>query len=219
MVHSARATGYIVSGLPTTSRATTRRRPLTPRTTTQVRLCKQLLDKRTGALLVLPLTTRTPPQRSRPISSLEVLSMGRGRRRLCQCSRRLFWSMAWGNRSIALLPLMSYITLIIHIVSPVYFTAKERGHPMQDQPQQPQQEQPPHQFTQYPPQQQSYPPQYRPPMPQPPPPPKKPRKRVWVGIAIAFCLLVLLVLLLAFSLWAPPHRQALIHQVRPHNLL
>jgi len=54
MVHSARATGYIVSGLPTSSRATTRRRPLTPRTTTQVRLCKQLLDKRTGALLVLP---------------------------------------------------------------------------------------------------------------------------------------------------------------------
>src|SRR5215831_15172660 len=28
------------------------RRPLTPRTTTQVRLFKQLLDKRTGALLV-----------------------------------------------------------------------------------------------------------------------------------------------------------------------
>ncbi len=54
MVHSARATGYIVSGLPTYSRATTGRRPLTPRTTTQVRLFKQLLDKRTGALLVLP---------------------------------------------------------------------------------------------------------------------------------------------------------------------
>jgi len=55
MVHSAKATGYIVSGLPTSSRATTRRRPLTPRTTTQVRLFKQLLDKRTGALLELPL--------------------------------------------------------------------------------------------------------------------------------------------------------------------
>ena len=55
MVHSARATGYIVSGLPTYSRATTGRRPLTPRTTTQVRLFKQLLDKRTGALLALPL--------------------------------------------------------------------------------------------------------------------------------------------------------------------
>jgi hypothetical protein len=55
MVLSAGPTGYIVSGLPTPSRATTGRRPLTPRTTTQVRLFKQLLDKQTGALLALPL--------------------------------------------------------------------------------------------------------------------------------------------------------------------
>ncbi len=55
MVLSAGPTGYIVSGLPTPSRATTGRRPLTPRTTTQVRLFKQLLDKQTGALLELPL--------------------------------------------------------------------------------------------------------------------------------------------------------------------
>ncbi len=54
MALSARPIRYIVSGLPTPSRATTGRRPLTPRTTTQVRLFKQLLDKRTGALLVLP---------------------------------------------------------------------------------------------------------------------------------------------------------------------
>jgi hypothetical protein len=45
----------IVSGLPTPNRAATGRGPLTPRTTTQVRLFKQLLDKQTGALLVLPL--------------------------------------------------------------------------------------------------------------------------------------------------------------------
>jgi len=50
----ARPIRYIVSGLPTPSRAATGRRPLTPRTTTQVRPFGQLLDKRTGALLVLP---------------------------------------------------------------------------------------------------------------------------------------------------------------------
>ncbi len=50
----ARPIRYIVSGLPTPNSATAGRRPLTPRTTTQVRLFKQLLDKRTGALLVLP---------------------------------------------------------------------------------------------------------------------------------------------------------------------
>jgi len=52
---SAGATGYIVSGLPTANRAATGREPLTPRTTTQVRLFKQLRNKQTGALLVLPL--------------------------------------------------------------------------------------------------------------------------------------------------------------------
>jgi len=50
----ARPIQYIVSGLPTSNSATAGRRPLTPRTTTQVRLFKQLLDKLTGALLVLP---------------------------------------------------------------------------------------------------------------------------------------------------------------------
>ena len=50
----ARPIRYIVSGLPTPNSATAGRRPLTPRTTTQVRLFEQLLDKRTGALLVLP---------------------------------------------------------------------------------------------------------------------------------------------------------------------
>jgi hypothetical protein len=55
MVHSARATGYIGSSLPTPIRATAGRRPLTPRTTTQVRLFKQLLDKRTGALPIPPM--------------------------------------------------------------------------------------------------------------------------------------------------------------------
>ena|SRR5258708_563037 len=54
MVRSARPIQYIVSGLPTFSSATAERRPLTPRTTTQVRLFQQLLDKQTGALLVLP---------------------------------------------------------------------------------------------------------------------------------------------------------------------
>ena len=51
----ARPIRYIVSGLPTPNSATAGRRPLTPRTTTQVRPYRQLLDKRTGALLVLPL--------------------------------------------------------------------------------------------------------------------------------------------------------------------
>jgi hypothetical protein len=55
MVRSARPIQYIVSGLPTLSSATAERRPLTPRTTTQVRLFQQLLDKQTGALLALPL--------------------------------------------------------------------------------------------------------------------------------------------------------------------
>ena len=50
----ARPIRYIGSLLPTPSRGTTGRRPLTPRTTTQVWLFKQLLEKRTGALLVLP---------------------------------------------------------------------------------------------------------------------------------------------------------------------
>ncbi len=50
----ARPNRYIGSLLPTSNSATAGRRPLTPRTTTQVRLLKQLLDKRTGALLVLP---------------------------------------------------------------------------------------------------------------------------------------------------------------------
>ena len=50
----ARPIRYIGSLLPTPNSATAGRRPLTPRTTTQVRLFKQLLDKRTGALLVLP---------------------------------------------------------------------------------------------------------------------------------------------------------------------
>ncbi len=50
----ARPTRYIVSGLPTPRRATTGRRPLTPRTTTQVRPFGQLLDKQTGALSVRP---------------------------------------------------------------------------------------------------------------------------------------------------------------------
>jgi hypothetical protein len=45
---------YIISGLPTLSSAAIERRPLTPRITTYVRLFKQLLDKPTGALLVLP---------------------------------------------------------------------------------------------------------------------------------------------------------------------
>src|SRR5260370_38781849 len=54
MALSARPIRYIVSGLPTPSRATTGRRPLTPHTTTQVWLFKQLLDKQTAALLVLP---------------------------------------------------------------------------------------------------------------------------------------------------------------------
>ena len=54
MALSARPIRYIVSGLPTSNSATAGRRPLTPRTTIQVRLYKQLLDKRTGALLVLP---------------------------------------------------------------------------------------------------------------------------------------------------------------------
>jgi len=54
MALSARPIRYIVSGLPTPSSATAGRRPLTPRTTTQVRLFEQLPDKRTGALLVLP---------------------------------------------------------------------------------------------------------------------------------------------------------------------
>ncbi len=54
MARSARPIQYIGSSLPTPSRATTGRRPLPPRTTTQVRLVKQLLDKQTGALLVLP---------------------------------------------------------------------------------------------------------------------------------------------------------------------
>ena len=47
----ARPIQYIVSGLPTPNGATVGRRPLTPRTTTQVRPFGQLLDKRTGALL------------------------------------------------------------------------------------------------------------------------------------------------------------------------
>src|SRR5712692_93574 len=55
MALSARPIRYIVSGLPTSNSAAAGRRPLTPRTTIQVRLYKQLLDKRTGALLVLPL--------------------------------------------------------------------------------------------------------------------------------------------------------------------
>jgi DNA invertase Pin-like site-specific DNA recombinase len=54
MALSARPIRYIVSGLPTPNSATAGRRPLTPRTTTQVRLFEQLLDKRTGALLELP---------------------------------------------------------------------------------------------------------------------------------------------------------------------
>ncbi len=59
----ARPIRYIVSGLPTSNSATAGRRPLTPRTTTQVRLLKQLLDKLTGALLVLPLlqVSANPP--------------------------------------------------------------------------------------------------------------------------------------------------------------
>lgn len=72
---------------------------------------------------------------------------------------------------------------------------------MQDQPQQPQQEQPPNQFTQYPPQQQSYPPpQYRPPMPPPPLRPNKTRKRVWVGITIAFCVLVIILVIAVIAI-------------------
>ena len=58
MALSARPVQYIVSGPPTPSRATTGHRPLTTRTTTQVRLFKQLLDKRTGALLGLPQISR-----------------------------------------------------------------------------------------------------------------------------------------------------------------
>ena len=54
MALSARPIRYIVSRLPTPSHAATGRRPLTPRTTTQVQPFGQLLDKRTGALLVLP---------------------------------------------------------------------------------------------------------------------------------------------------------------------
>ncbi len=55
MALSARPIRYIVSGLPTPSSATAGRRPLTPRTATQVRPFRQLLDKQTGALLALPL--------------------------------------------------------------------------------------------------------------------------------------------------------------------
>src|SRR5712692_1380034 len=67
----ARPIRYIVSGLPTSNSATAGRRPLTPRTTTQVRLFKQLLDKLTGALLVLPLPAAPrafycPPGVARP---------------------------------------------------------------------------------------------------------------------------------------------------------
>ncbi len=66
MALSARPIRYIVSGLPTSSRATTGRRPLTPHTTTQVRLFKQLLDKQTGALLALPLLDNRYLPRSYP---------------------------------------------------------------------------------------------------------------------------------------------------------
>jgi len=50
----ARPIQYKVLGLPTPNRATAGRRPLTPRTTTQVRPFRQLLDKRTGALSASP---------------------------------------------------------------------------------------------------------------------------------------------------------------------
>src|SRR5712691_2300359 len=58
MALSARPIRYIISGLPTPNSAAAGRRPLTPRTTTQVRPFGQLLDKRTGALLVLPQAQR-----------------------------------------------------------------------------------------------------------------------------------------------------------------
>ncbi len=59
MAPLARPIRYIIGGLPTPNSATVGRRPLTPRTTTQVRLFKQLLDKRTGALLALPQKERS----------------------------------------------------------------------------------------------------------------------------------------------------------------
>jgi len=49
----------MVSGLPTSTSATARRRPRTPRTTLHVRLSQQLLDTQTGALLVLPRSAST----------------------------------------------------------------------------------------------------------------------------------------------------------------
>src|SRR5450755_424910 len=70
MALSARPIRYIVSGLSTPNRATTGRRPLTPHTTTQVRLFEQLLDKRTGALLALPqCTLRLPHERYEPLGT------------------------------------------------------------------------------------------------------------------------------------------------------
>jgi len=71
VTHSARATEYIGSSLPTSSCATTGRRQLTPRTTAQVRIFEQLLDKQTGALLALPQLTPhgfVPEMTSHPVS-------------------------------------------------------------------------------------------------------------------------------------------------------
>ena len=76
----ARPIRYIVSGLPTPNSAAAGRRPLTPRTTTQVRLLKQPLDKQTGALLVLPpqeqATSDTPdtPETVETLDTLEAVS-------------------------------------------------------------------------------------------------------------------------------------------------